>query len=94
MSSDEADPWTDDNESEEERWMPKVFFIYDEENSTLEKMHETVHDLAADLKQTVQNEGWDGNAVQTAIKDIDLFVGRGHKKFQGHLLSGLIKQDI
>ena len=92
MSSDE--PWTSsDDDSEECVWMVKVFLIHDEKNLALEKMRRTVGDLAAYLTQTVENEGWDTGAVLTAINDINFFLGRGHKKFQGHLLSGLIKRD-
>ncbi len=93
MSSDDTYPWTSDDESEEGERMPKVFFIYNEENSALERMRETVRDLAANVDRIVKNEGWDRKAVKTAIKDIDLYIGRSHKKFQGHLLSGLVKQD-
>jgi hypothetical protein len=92
MSSDEADPWTS-SDDEEGVCMVKVFFIHDEEILALEKMRNMVANLAANLTQTVENEGWDTNAVMTAINDINFFLGRGHKKFQGHLLSGLIKRD-
>ena len=48
--------------------------------------------LAAGLKMVVKNEGWDTDAVVRAIQDINFFVERGHKKFRGYLLSGLIRQ--
>jgi hypothetical protein len=59
------------------------FFIYNEENLALERMRETVRDLAADVDQAVVNEGWDRKAVQMAIKDIDLYIGRSHKNSKG-----------
>jgi hypothetical protein len=93
MSSDDAYPWTSDDESEEGEKMPKVFFIDNEEYSALGRMRETVRNLVADVDWTVVNEGWDRKAFQTAIQDIDLFIGRSNKKFQGHLLSGLVKRD-
>ncbi len=58
MSSDEANPWTSDDESKEGVWMVKVFFIHDEEDLAIENMRNSMGDLAAELKQTVENEGW------------------------------------
>jgi hypothetical protein len=92
MSGNEEDPWTGFDDDEEGGFMVKVFILRDEESLALDTMREGVGNLAADLKKVIENEGWDADAVVTAIQDINFFLERGHEKFRGYLLSGMIRR--
>ncbi len=96
MSGDEADPWTSDDGSDEKEApgkMSKIFFINNKEYLALEKMRETLRELAADVDRAVEDKGWDAEAVRGAIRDIRLYIDMFHKKYRGRLVSGLVERD-
>ena len=96
MSGDEANPWTSDDGSDEEKApgkMSKIFFINNKEYSALEKMREELRGVAADMDWAVEDKGWDAEAVRGAIRDIRLYIDMFHMKYSGRLVSGLVKKD-
>ena len=95
MSSDDDCPWASD-ESEEQCTpgkISKIFSVDNDEYSNLEKMHSELLEFATEVSRVVDEDGWNASAIQKAIEEIDWYINKNYKKYQGYLLSGLVERE-